>query len=440
MPKLSGTFPSVSPLPPSFVQPASPSLERIHCPLILGGGPAGASAALFLAQQGIPSVVLERARFPRDKICGDAFSGKVVNELKRLNLAWPADTLQQVQALPSWGIRFFAPNRKALDLPFALDYDPATQTAPGFIATRLAFDNWLAEQAKTNPLVEFREQQRVRKLAVSPRGVQLELHSGAQLEAPVVLAADGANGVGAKQLAGHRLQRRHHCAAVRWYWQDVNACLSDGFIELHFQQEVLPGYFWIFPMQDGRVNVGLGMRSDVLSKRKVNLKKRIQHIVENHPQIAPRFKGATPLEAPVGFGLPVGSRRRPLSGPRYLLLGDAGGLIDPFTGEGISNAMISARHAAAVVAEHWAAIAAGLVPVQSEWADYDRRVYRRLGRELQMSTVLQRLSRYPGLFNLVVNKANRSTELRNTLSSMFAEVDLRKQFRNPLFYLRVLAA
>jgi flavin-dependent dehydrogenase len=92
--------------------------------------------------------------------------------------------------------------------------------------------------------------------------------------------------------------------------------------------------------------VGLGMLSSEVSKRKVDLKKALHDIIESKPELQVRFKDATPLEKSQGFGLPIGSKKRALSGDRFLLLGDAASLIDPFTGEGIGNALRSGRIAA----------------------------------------------------------------------------------------------
>ncbi len=130
----------------------------------------------------------------------------------------------------------------------------------------------------------------------------------------------------------------------------------------------------------------------------------------------------------------MASKRRPLSGDGFLLVGDAGHLIDPFTGEGISHAMISGVHAADVAQEmlragdHSAAAA----------KRYDERVWKRLGKELAISTRLQALADKAWLFDFVVDRANKNPALADTISSMFTDLDLRERLKKPGFYMDLL--
>ena len=114
---------------------------------ILGAGPAGASTALHLSYRGIPSVLIDKAVFPRDKVCGDALSGKVPLLLKRLDPQVLARFEQRAEMLTDvWGIRFIAPNRTALDIPFKPNYDKTKETSPGYVAKRIDFDNFLIDK------------------------------------------------------------------------------------------------------------------------------------------------------------------------------------------------------------------------------------------------------------------------------------------------------
>ena len=124
---------------------------------IVGAGPGGATTALFLAKMGIECVLVDKATFPRDKICGDALSGKVVETLNKIIPDFTAKFSAQNFQLPCYGVEFIAPNLQSIKLPFKKDFE-TNKTAPGFIAKRIDFDNYLINEVKKQPLIHFHEQ------------------------------------------------------------------------------------------------------------------------------------------------------------------------------------------------------------------------------------------------------------------------------------------
>jgi geranylgeranyl reductase family protein len=402
---------------------------------IVGGGPGGCSAALQLAKHGVRSVLLEKAVFPRDKVCGDALSGKVMRSLGRLDPVLVDAVNQSAGRLPSWGVTFVAPSGRALRVPFSRE--TGLGEAPGAILPRLDFDALLFDAVKRNPHVDVLEGTQAKSYERSSSGWSIALsnatdnHQPSTINCKLILAADGANSHFARHVAGLPTEPRHHAAGVRAYYRGIQGLDAHGFIELHFLKQLLPGYLWIFPLPGGRANVGLGLRSDVVRDRRVDLKAELLRLVATHPALKDRFATAT-LEGPVqGMGLPLASKRHPLSGAGFLLIGDAGHLIDPFTGEGISHAMISGVHAADVAAEALRAQRSDAEFLKA----YDQRVWKRLGQELAISTHLQRLAHKAWLFDFVVDRANKNPALADTISSMFTDMDLRARLRKPGFYL-----
>jgi menaquinone-9 beta-reductase len=406
--------------------------SKTDLPVIIGAGPGGTATALFLAKEGQASIVLDRATFPRDKICGDALSGKVVEVLNKLDKALvPAFHAKTELQVPSWGILFVAPSGRELRVPFRTG-PQAGALPPGFISTRLDFDNWMLEQAQQASGVTIAQRTEVEKLEKTPYGYRLHTNTGS-IETPLVIGCDGAQGHTGRLLGHIEKEDAHYCAAVRAYYNNVKGMDSENFIELHFLPDLLPGYLWIFPLPNGRANVGLGMRTDVVAKRKVNLRTLLPEVLSRSP-FCERFAHAELDGAIRGFGLPLGSKQRKISGDNFLLVGDAASLIDPFTGEGIGNAMISGMFAAQKGIE---ALKTQKL-TSADLAPYDKLVYDRLWPELRLSRTLQNLSTQQWLFNWVVEKARRSPTLRETISCMFEDIDLRDKLRDPRFYFHLM--
>jgi menaquinone-9 beta-reductase len=333
------------------------------------------------------------------------------------------------------GIQFIAPDSSCLDIPFQ-STNNETAEPPGFVSRRIDFDNTLAGLIDpqyatflTGTLLEDIEQ--------TADGLIVTInHQGERkfIFTKMIVGAEGRSSIVAKKLAHHSMEPAHYSAGIRAYYKNVSGLHTNNYIELHFLKELQPGYLWIFPLANGAANVGVGMLSKSVSAKKVNLKQLMQDAIQSHPNIKDRFANAE-IEGNIeGWGLPLGSKKRTLSGNRFLLTGDAGSLIDPFTGEGIGNAMVSGLVASRVIKK-----AVGTNNFSAEFLQqYDKELYKKLWAELKLSHYLQILSSKPRLFNFVVGKASRSKELRETISCMFENVDIRKKFMNPLFYLKIL--
>lgn len=405
---------------------------------ILGAGPGGAVASLFLAKEKINCVLADKAIFPRDKICGDALSGKVVEILNRYDKKLVEKLSLDPIQLNCWGVTFVAPNLDELSIPFRnkpKKTDEAREIAPGFISKRIDFDNFLIQEVKTHSSIQFLEGVDISGFEKTSTGYTCTSKDGEIIiHTKLVIDASGAHSQFARKIGGLEMEKDHHCAGLRVYYKNVTGMKEGNYIELHFVKDFLPGYFWIFPLANGECNVGVGMRSDYVAKKRINLKEEMNHIIKKYPQLSERFKNAEPVDEIRGYGLPLGSKKRKISGDNYMLIGDAASLIDPFTGEGIGNAILSGYTAAQQVKESLAINDFSASALKK----YDEAIYRRLGGELQLSYRMQKLVKYPWLFNFVVRKANRNKTLRETIMVMFEDIDIRDRLRKPSFYFKLL--
>lgn len=330
--------------------------------VIVGGGPGGATAAYWLATLGRRVLVVDKATFPRDKVCGDGLTPRAVKCLVDMGI----DT-----AGPEWsrndGLRIIgAGTRLELDWPLISEFPRY-----GLVRTRFDFDNLLLEAAKkagaqvweatsvTGPILDS---------AGVVTGVHLEREIAAEdqpadrrrrppreagaVDAPVVIACDGASSRFGMAMGSRRLASRPMGVAVRTYYRSPRSTDNylESYLELWRGTDLLPGYGWIFPLPDGTVNVGLGLLNTSPHFRNVDYRDLLRNWVAALPkewEMTPETQAGGVKSGP----LPMGFNRAPIAKPGMLLAGDAAGLVNPFNGEGIAYAMETGRIAAEVAHE-----------------------------------------------------------------------------------------
>ena len=404
-------------------------MSKMYDVAIVGGGPAGATMALFAEKAGLSVVLVDKASFPRDKICGDALSGKSVRYLRELGL------INEVEKAPNAFINkilFSSPKNVSAEIKLVPNSENISE---GYVCRREVFDNILFQHAKER--VETRENFTVKDIltengkVIGFTGID-KSGQEQQILAKVVVGADGYSSIIARKTGLFDNDPRHTLVATRAYYTGVTGLNTA--IELHFVESVIPGYFWIFPLDNGYANVGIGMVIEELKKRKINLKKAHEDAV-NSPEFKERFKDAKLHGNIVSWSLPVGSKRRKVHGDGFILIGDAAGLIDPFTGEGIGNAMASGKIAAESVAE---IIRSGQPADATALNLYTTRLWEALGNELNTSYQLQRLGRIKPLLNFVIQKAHQKQQISQWISDMIAGNVSRNELLSPMTYIRLM--
>ena len=325
-----------------------------HDVLVIGAGPAGASAAYWLADAGWDVVVVEKKRFPREKTCGDGLTPRSVRQLSDMGLGADLERYHRYN-----GLRAFAFGH-TLELGW-----PRHPTFPdhGYVVPRRDLDALVAERARKAGSLVIEGAEALEPLFSDERtgdgpacsGAVIANASGgtaAEVRARYVIVADGAGSRFGRALGTQRNRSWPLGMALRGYYNsDLH---DDPWIESHLDirdrsGSVVPGYGWIFPAGDGRVNVGAGLLSTSGRYKGVNT----THLLEAFVAQAPRRWGlsaASACSAPLGGRLPMGLSVGPRLIKGALLAGDAAGCINPFNGEGIAYAYETGRIAATTVA------------------------------------------------------------------------------------------
>lgn len=400
---------------------------------IIGAGPAGSMTALRLAQDKIPFVVIDKDEFPREKICGDGLSGKVPHIIKRLSPELLQRFEDKCKPLHSFGMRFVAPGDFTFDVPFIKDYDPEIHPVPGYTIKREKLDAFMVEEVIASGGGKVMTGCSVKSVVKSEDGFIIYTESET-IKTKLLIDASGASSKFESPIPKPEISHKKTALAVRAYYKGVTGMHPQNFIELYFLKDILPGYFWIFPLPEGNANIGIGIRKDVVLKKKIKLSVEMDKIIKHHPLVAPRFKNAEPLGKPAAYPLPLGKPKFRISGDAYMLAGDAGHLIDPLTGEGIGNALYSGYIAAEQAIACFKENRFDATFMQA----YDKRINRVLGKEMGISANLQKMLHYPGIVRRIAKSADGNVHVPTLLSSMFTNMDYRKKLYNPFFLLKIL--
>jgi geranylgeranyl reductase family protein len=322
--------------------------------IVVGAGPAGSAVAYYLATAGLDVLVLEKTRFPREKVCGDGLTPRAAKALAGMGVP----TQESDGWLRNKGLRIIGGGgRIEMDWP-----DLSSYPGYGLVRTRLDFDQILARHAVkagarlmeginvTGPVLDDRTGRIIGVTAqdtAGGKGAPEQRFSGR-----LVVAADGNSSRLSVAMGLRKRDDRPMGVAVRTYYTSPrhHDDYLEAWLDLWDGSSLLPGYGWIFGMGDGTSNVGLGL---------LNTSASFQNI--DYRALLKRWLAAMPAEwgfseqnrtAPVrGAALPMGFNRTPHYTRGLLLVGDSGGMVNPFNGEGIAYALESGHTAADVITQ-----------------------------------------------------------------------------------------
>ena len=385
--------------------------------IVVGAGPGGSTAAYHLAQAGLDVLLLEKTSFPREKVCGDGLTPRAVTQLVRMGV----DVRPEAGWLHNRGLRILGGgHRLELEWP-----DLASHPPYGLVRRRVDFDEVLARQAqkagarlheRTNVTGAVRDGRTSRVLGVTARA---EGGASTTYRAPVVLAADGNSSRLSVSLGLNRREDRPMGVAVRTYYRSPRH--DDDWLESWLElwdrtdprhPRLLPGYGWIFGMGDGTANVGLGILNTSSAFQNVDYRKLLGAWLDGTPEEW-QFRPEHQQGAVRGAALPMGFNSQPPYSDGVLLVGDAGGMVNPFNGEGIAYAMESGEIAAEVVA---AALARPEAARERALHAYPQRLKDAYGGYYTLGRVFVRLIGNPRIMQVATKKGlSHDTLMRFTL-------------------------
>ncbi|HEY2521209.1 MAG TPA: geranylgeranyl reductase family protein [Streptosporangiaceae bacterium] len=318
--------------------------------MVVGAGPSGSTTAYYLAQAGLDVLLLEKSRFPREKVCGDGLTPRAVKALVAMGVPISEDD----GWLRNQGLRVVGAGMR-LELPW-----PELTSYPGYglVRTRLDFDQRLAQRAReagarliegitvTGPVRDDRTG-RIVGVTARPDGGEQQVY-----RARLVIAADGNSSRLSVAMGLRKRDDRPIGVAVRAYYTSPrhDDDYLESWLDLWDQDRLLPGYGWIFGMGDGTSNIGLGLLNTSTAFGNTDYHALLKRWLAGMP---PEW-GFTEENrvGPVrGAALPMAFNRTPSYTDGLLLVGDAAGMINPFNGEGIAYAMESGEIAARVVTQ-----------------------------------------------------------------------------------------
>ncbi len=396
--------------------------EHVHDVVIVGGGPTGSSCGYWLAEAGWDVVVVEKKEFPREKTCGDGLTPRAVRQLADMGLEPALAGSHRYQGLRAFGFG------RSIDMRW-----PEHPNFPdyGYTITRHDLDGLVAGHAAgagatllqgtevTAPLVDEAAPSSGPLPTLTGVTVRDKGAAGTRtIRARYVVVADGSNSRLGRMLGTSRRRDLPMGMALRGYYRSDRH--DDPFIESHLdirdaEGDVVPGYGWIFPMGDGRVNVGVGLLSTDQRWKGLNT----SHLMDAFVDFAPPSWGLreeTSLGPPTGGKLPMGLSVGPRAGANVLIAGDASGAINPFNGEGIAYGYETGRLAAAALGH--ALTGEG----EQALTDYDRELTAAYGPYFKVARAFVHLISNPEAMRLCVGLGMRSELLMTQLLRIMANL------------------
>ena len=395
---------------------------------VVGAGPAGSVATICCKKNDLKVVLIDKAEFPRDKVCGDGIPLKTFNLLQKLGFN-EVDLFQDGYKISQ--LKVYSPEYKTIVFG-NMKADASTKSG---CIPRKDFDNKLFKKAadSADKVLTGHKVINIENLADKKKITLKQISNGELKEVIVnaVIAADGANSVIAKMTGLLKRDEEHYFDGLRWYYEGKK---FDSAVHLFYDKHTLPGYVWVFPVAEDRANVGIMINKKYKESSGRTIKDIFIDVLENNTNLKEVLHGAHPIDNIKGAPLPLGT----LPGSRItdgiILVGDAAAFINPVTGGGIYFAVLSAMKAVDVLKK---AITQADVSVHGI-KEYEQWWQNEILPGFQYSALLKKWFDSEKFTTWFLNTASWFKPFANFFIMVYGRPLPKKTFLNPLFWIKVI--
>lgn len=383
--------------------------------LIAGGGPAGSGLAFHLAKMGYKVIVVEASEFPRDKVCGDGVSPIAMAELDRMGIT-KTRNFKKANEITEVGL--FIKNDKVV-IPLS---KPEHLPFHARIIPRLQLDNLIYIAAKKAGAV-YIQNTRVTGYTITDNAVSVNLLNEKKLSsinAKMIVGADGSSSLIARLLSGQNHDDAFQLLGLRSYFEYVNG--PNNRVDIFFTEDSFPGIFWLFPAGATGANIGMAMVSKTMPAKPTHVRELLQKHIDTDEQIKERIGNGKMNGKIQGWPIRFFNSKSKITGHRVLLIGDAAGLINPLSGDGIQYALLSSR---------WASETIDTCLQQNDFSEaalynFRKKVDQELGYDFALSNLLVQFPRnktfsklWISILEIIIAQAKEDKTYADTIAGIF---------------------
>ena len=369
--------------------------------IVIGAGPSGSCAASLLAEKGLKVCLLEKDRFPRQKVCGDGISGQTKKLLEELKI-YPEFGGLKRDIYPIKQSIMSSPDGTVMPM----DANELDEKSFGFTCPRDVFDEVLLSFASKKGAL-LKEGVRVKGIeSIDDRLNAVYADFGGRdirFLSTLTIIANGSGSNLVHQVRKRKINSKDIAIGMRTYFEGVDL---QHRCEIHYDKHLLPCYGWLFPISDSIVNVGIAMRVDLLRRSRKSITSHFYKFISENQFVKLRLHKAKPMAAPSAHIMKLGTGAGQNYGSRFLIVGDAGSFVDPINGEGISNALLTGRIAAEVGYKAFEQDNFS----KSFLKQYEDRWKEKLAARFRTAKIMQWLLQRPAFVNFNISKMSKKSQ------------------------------